>query len=111
MKIMLHKEKNQTFIFIRLTITDIEGFKCGKKPFFLKKFLNCSANTIDTFFLPLVQFFKLSKEENKIYKWVPKFLHRLPWDEDDYACSKLHQFCSSNHFKNPNSKFVLLEVQ
>ena len=64
--ILTQRKKTKNLFFSRPIIVDIEGFKCGKKPFIVKKFSVCSAYTIDTIhFLPPVQFNKLSKEEKK----------------------------------------------
>ena len=76
-----------------------------KRSFHHKKPFVCSVNKIDkVLFLHFLLFNNLSKEEKKAYNWVSMFLHRLPWDKDDYPYSYLNQICDSVCSRNPNSE-------
>ena len=103
------RKKSKKLFFNRPIILDIEGFKCGKKPFIIKELSVCSANTIDKIihFLPPLPFNTLSKGEKKAYNWVSKFLYGLPWDKCEHPYSYLDRICDSIRLRNPNSQFLL----
>ena len=95
----------------RSVVIDLKGFRY-KKYFIVKELAITTSDYSDPLkFLPPVLFNSLPKAEQKAYKWLTYYLHKIHWESGDYLYLNLNQIIQIFVVRKPNAVFYTKEKE